>query len=441
MEAYARTRQYWVRFGWGLLVGVLGAIGTLIFVTIMNWGTALLWPADPPSGELFSGSWQIVAIMTAAGLIVGLLHHFILAKEIMFAGAIVEGRLDPRPVPGGLLVSMVSLVGGFSLGPEVPCGMLAGGLATWLSKRRKLDEETERINVLSSIMGAYGGLFTTPFAFLLMPLELQHRQRPRYYGTLIIAGSAAILGFALFFALSGDRFSDLLGFLDLPDFDLKVWHLGIAVLLGILGAILTVIYGLLTRGLKQLAAPLESQPIIRSTLAGLLLGLLGVALPLTLFLGSGGLVTVTEDAATLGTGLLILYVFAKMLAMAGAMATGFIGGPIFPLFFVGGTAGTAINLIFPDIPMALAVSCVMAAVPAALLPVPISMGILVLLVAGIPSAEAIPVFVAALAAFFVTHGFGLLPPPEESQKHEGSDAAPSGEGAPSKTSGAADASA
>jgi hypothetical protein len=68
------------------------------------------------------------------------------------------------------------------------------------------------------------------------------------------------------------------------------------------------------------------------------------------------------------------------------------------------------------------------------------MGILVLLVAGIPSAEAIPVFVAALAAFFVTHGFGLLPTPSESQKLEGADSAPSGEGAPSKTGGAADAS-
>ena len=123
----------------------------------------------------------------------------------MFAGAIVKGRLDPRPVPGELLVSLVSLIGGFSLGPEVPSGMLAGGLATWISERRKLSEEVQRTNVLSGIMGAYGGLFTTPFAFLIMPVELPHRQRPRYYGTLVIGGAAAVLGFALFFALSGGQ--------------------------------------------------------------------------------------------------------------------------------------------------------------------------------------------------------------------------------------------
>ena len=287
----------------------------------MNWGLALLWP-EPPGVLPFSGSWRIPVILTAAGLLVGLIHHFIPAEEIMFAGAIVKGRLDPRPVPGGLLVSLVSLIGGFSLGPEVPSGMLAGGLATWISERRKLSEEVQRTNVLSSVMGAYGGLFTTPFAFLIMPLELPHRQRPRYYGTLVIGGAAAVLGFALFFALSGDRFSDLLRFLDLPEFDLRVWHLGVAVLLGIVGAVLTLIYGLMLRGLKRLVAPLEGQPILRCTGAGLLLGLLGMALPLTLFLGSEGLVVVTEAGAALGAALLIVYVFAKMLALAGALSAG-----------------------------------------------------------------------------------------------------------------------
>ena len=36
MQGYARSKAFWVRFGWGVLVGQLGAIGTLIFVTIIN---------------------------------------------------------------------------------------------------------------------------------------------------------------------------------------------------------------------------------------------------------------------------------------------------------------------------------------------------------------------------------------------------------------------
>ena len=187
-------------------------------------------------------------------------------------------------------------------------------------------------------------------------------------------------------------------------------------MLGIVGAVLVLIYGLLTKLLKRLVKPLERMPVIRSTLGGLLLGLLAWALPLTLFLGSGGLVVVTENAAELGVTLLIVYVFAKMLATAGALSTGFIGGPIFPMFFIGGTAGTVVHLLFPQIPIALSVSCLMAAVPAALLPIPISLGLLTMLIAGLSILDAIPVFVAAMVGFLVVQGFGLLTPKQPAKK-------------------------
>jgi hypothetical protein len=43
------------------------------------------------------------------------------------------------------------LIGGFSLGPVLPTGMLAGGLVTWISDKRKLSEEIRMSNVVSSI--------------------------------------------------------------------------------------------------------------------------------------------------------------------------------------------------------------------------------------------------------------------------------------------------
>jgi H+/Cl- antiporter ClcA len=157
-------------------------------------------------------------------------------------------------------------------------------------------------------------------------------------------------------------------------------------------------------------------PIVRSTLGGLLLGLHGMALPLTLLLGSGGLVVVEENAAELGVTLLIIYVFAKMLATTGAQSTGFIGGPIFPMFFIGGTAGTVMHLLFPQIPLTLSVSTMMVAVPAALLPIPISLGLLTALIAGLSILDAIPVFVAALVGFLVVQGMGLIKPEQPEKK-------------------------
>ena len=76
--------------------------------------------------------------------------------------------------------------------------MLAAGLASWVSKWRKLDVETTRTNVIAAVSSAYAGLFSSPFALLMMILESSHMQTVLYYGTLLISGLAAAIGFSLF---------------------------------------------------------------------------------------------------------------------------------------------------------------------------------------------------------------------------------------------------
>jgi H+/Cl- antiporter ClcA len=102
------------------------------------------------------------------------------------------------------------------------------------------------------------------------------------------------------------------------------------------------------------------------TLGGVLFGVVGVALPLTLFTGSAQLTTVLHDASTLGVGLLAAIVIAKIFTFAVSQASGFIGGPIFPALFIGRTAGVFVHELIPGVPLGLAFTCVFAAVPGAL---------------------------------------------------------------------------
>ena len=242
-KGFATSKIYWIKFGWGVLIGLIAALSVLLFNYLMNLGLKWLWP-EPPGYVPFSGSWRAVVILTVAGLIVGLLYRFIKVKETEVADALKDGRVDPEGVPGGLLVSLVSLIGGFSLGPEVPSGMLAGGLATWISERRKLSDEIRSSNVMASITSAYGGLFTAPLGAFLIPLEVPHMQTFNYYGTLIIAGATAVLGFVIFYIAGSDQFAGLLRLLDLPQYTLLPWHLVVAIVIGLLGAILALIFGL-----------------------------------------------------------------------------------------------------------------------------------------------------------------------------------------------------
>jgi len=406
LKGFATSKIFWIKFWWGVLIGLLVALGVLFFTYVMNLGLKFLWP-DPPGAEPFSGSWRVVVIMTIAGFLVGLLHRFTKAKGIGVGMIMVDGRVDNRFVPGALLISLVSLIGGFSLGPVLPTGMIAGGLATWISDKRNLSEEIRRSNVVSSITAAYGGLFTAPFGAFLIPLEMPHWQTIESYGVLIIAGATAVLGFLVFYISGGNQFDGLLRLLDLPKYTLLPWHLVVAIIIGLLGAGAAIILGQTIGILKKLIRPLNRWPISRCTLAGFMLGLLGMALPLTLFTGSNGLVLVTENAVQIGAALLVVVLFAKILATAGAISTGFIGGSIFPMFFVGGTLGTVVTLLFPNIPIALTVGCGMVAVTGGILPIPMAFGVYTVLIVGLPITEAIPLFVAGLTTLFVMGGFGL----------------------------------
>jgi H+/Cl- antiporter ClcA len=411
-----RSKEYWKRMGWGLFLGLISAIGALIFIILMNLGQSIFKTNLTVNLTPFSGPWWIVGVMTLAGLLVGIIHRFTPAKEMNAFDAIDEGYLDPKPVPSSLLASLISLISGFSLGPEVPTGFLAAGLGSWISKRRKMDSETTKTNLLSSVSGAYAGLFSSPFAMLLILLESDHKQTVTYYGTLLIAGLAAVIGFALFYTFNDLNYSSLLGILSPPIYDLRIWHLAVSVLLGILAVPVALIFVILTKIINRLVEPLNSKPIIRSTLGGFLLGLLAVVIPSTIGLGTTEMSIVTQQAAEIGVVLLVVFALAKLLALSGALSFGFIGGPIFPLLFVGSSLGSAVNLIFPQVPLGLALGCMIVAVPAAIVPIPIALGAIGIVIIGLSPTNTLPVFISALIAFSITHG--LLPALGKSNKEK-----------------------
>jgi len=286
----------------------------------------------------------------------------------------------------------------------VPTGMLAAALGSWISKNRKMDDESSRTNVISSVSGAYAGLFSSPFVVLLMLLESSHLQSIAYYGTLLIAGLAATIGFSLFYALNGMAVSSLLNILSLPAYHLQLWDIFIGIFLGLIAVPVAIVFVVINRGMKRIVSPLDSKPVIRSTIGGLLLGLLAVAIPTTIGLGTTQMSVVTQQAATIGILLLLVFALAKIIALSGALNFGFIGGPIFPLLFIGSCIGSIVHLIFPQIPLALALGCMIVAVPAAIVPIPLALAAIGIIIVGVPFTDALPIFLSALVAFSITHG-------------------------------------
>ena len=106
-------------------------------------------------------------------------------------------------------------------------------------------------------------------------------------------------------------------------------------------------------------------------------------------------------------GLLIAVIVAKMITFAASLSTGFIGGTIFPMLFIGGTLGMAIHVIIPGIPVGLAVPAAMAAVPGAAVAIPFSLIAIIAFAVTVDAANVAPVGIAVLTSYLLVIGTGL----------------------------------
>ena len=315
-----------------------------------------------------------------------------------------EEHVDPRLVPGIVLVSAVSLIGGASLGPEKPLGSLGGGAGTWLSQRRGVNEEDAQLNTLSGFAGAYGGLFSVTLAVVALIMEVAHPSGNRYPKALLGTIVASSVSFGIYFAVAGSVFLDAY---QVPPYQFESWQLLAGVPLGLIAAAVTLL-GVVVQLATGLFGRLKVPDIAKSTLGGAIFGVVGVVLPLTLFTGSDQLKTVVNDAGTLGLGLIVVLVFAKILTFAVSQASGFIGGPIFPALFIGGTAGVAVHEIFPGVPLGLAFSCLFAAVPGGAIAAPFSMVLLAAFMTQVGPLQTAPILIAVITSLLTMAGVKYL---------------------------------
>jgi chloride channel protein, CIC family len=402
--AFTGKREFWVLMAYAVALGVFGALVSLVFMGVIGVGNNWYTDSDP---GWFGGRWWWVAITGAAGVGVGLLRHVTRLPE-QIPGLIAdlkEEQVNPRLVPGIVAASAVSLIGGASLGPEKALGSMGGGAGTWSSRRRGLEVEDRQVNTLAGFAGAYGGLFSSTVIVVMMVLEVARPGGQRLTKALVSAIVASSVSFGIYFAVAGSFFLDVY---EVPSYRYEDWHLLAGVLLGLLAAVIVTLLVIVMKLAAGLFARLKLPSVAKTTIGGVIFGLVGVMLPLTMFTGSDQLTVVLDDAGTLGVGLLIALVLAKILTFAVSQASGFVGGPIFPALFLGGTAGVVVNQVFTGVPLGLAFTCLLAAVPGSVVSAPFSMVLLAAFLTQVGALQTAPILIAVVTAFLAMEGVKYL---------------------------------
>ena len=397
-------RKFWVLMAYATGLGVFGAFAGLVSLWAITFGGK--WGTGSSPGWL-GGHWWWVAVSAAAGVVVGLLRRLTRLPEDIpgLFDDLRAGSFDLAIVPGTIVVSAVSLIGGASVGPEKMLASMGGGAGGWIAGRRGLDAEDVQLSSLAGIAGVFGGLFSSPVIIVMMILELVRPGGHRFSKVLVTDIAAGAVSFGIYFAIAGAVF---LGAYQVPRYTFESWQLLAGIPLGLFGALVTILTaGTMVLG-HGLFGWLKIPAIAKSALGGMMFGVIGVALPLTMFSGGDQLRSVLSGARTLGLGLCVAILVGKMLACAVSQGSGFVGGPIFPALFIGGTAGVIVHLAIPALPLGLAFSCLLPAVLGSLAAAPFSMVLMAAILTRVGALQTAPILITVVTTFLAVAGAKYL---------------------------------
>ncbi len=390
MNPFVFTKSFFI---W-VLLGILGGI-----VAGLYWNTALFlieWVKQ------FDAGWQIVLIMGGAGFLLGLIIHLagdpgeleIVLNNIRFKG----GKMDTHHNPSMVATSLIGIGAGSSAGPEAPMVQIIGSLGSWIAKHLKMNREEHRSMTIAGMATGFTAMFGVPLAGCLFAMEvIHHKHVVQYYAALIPAFVASGTSFIIFQLITELGWSPVWA-LPFPKVDEHLFDFFWAMGYGAVGAAVGWLIIWLFRSLKKFFKNFKAPYYLRTALSGIILGLLGWQLPITRFFSKHELVELLHGEWTLT--ILIVIVLVKIFSMTLTVTSGWRGGYIIPLLFIGAALGMIVYKVYPEgQQLGLVVVCCMAAVNASVTRTPISTIILVGTLTGFQSF--IPILFASLTGFFL----------------------------------------
>jgi H+/Cl- antiporter ClcA len=284
-----------------------------------------------------------------------------------------------------------------------------------LAERAKAERPAKAALTFSGLSGMLGAYLSSTFAAPILILESSTGSVKTLF--LIPGIVAAAAGIAAYMFFGGEFLSPIITFSD-PYDQVQLIDLVYAIPLGLLGGLAGLLYIVIYHGLRRtLLIPLAGRPVIRGLIGGLGLGIIGAALPITMFSGEGQINGLITNGAQLGVGMLLIIALAKMVLTNLALTTGWKGGYIFPVLFAGAAIGVAVDILFPIIPQPVAVTAILASFTVAVLRSPI---FVVLLIGALTEHSLVPAMsIAMIVSYWLTRNWSLVPKEEQPAEGEG----------------------
>jgi CIC family chloride channel protein len=338
-----------------VLLGIIGAASAQIFTWMLHFSSWLFLHViagyTPPSLAGDGGSvnqiigphglWLIPVVTTVGGLLAGALVYGLapeteghgtdtVVKALHWTG----GNLRARVAPVKMLASAITIGSGGSAGREGPTALIAAGFGSIYANYLHRPERERRLLVLMGMAAGLSAIFRSPIGTAIFAVEVLYGGIEFEAEALLYCMLSAIIAYAINGAFVGwqplFRVPTQLPPIHLTSF---AWFIALGAASGIVATLLPEVFYRMRDGFHALPVP----PWIKPAIGGLVVGLMALKLPQILGGGYGWIQQAINGQLALH--ILLLLLFAKIVALSFTVSSGGSGGVFAPSLFVGAMLG------------------------------------------------------------------------------------------------------
>jgi H+/Cl- antiporter ClcA/CBS domain-containing protein len=322
-------------------IGVLGALSAWVLVKLIGLLTSValfhqVSMVPPPMSDLHPGP-GLFLVAAAGGLAVSLIARWVPTvrghgiPEAMEAVVERQSVIEVPTAIGKPASASIAIGTGGPFGAEGPIVVTGSAIGSLLGQLLPVSPAERRILLACGAAAGTAGIFGTPFAAVLLPLELLLFEfSTRSLVPLFVA--AAVATAIRSGLLAGGPFVPQVTFTPPQGLEL-LWYVGLGLVCGLLAVVICKGLFWIEGGYRRLPIPEFWHPVIGA------LGFAAVGMVEPRALGVGYGVIGAELAGTIVGGALLALGIAKLLAWWVALGSGTSGGTLAPLLFIGGAFG------------------------------------------------------------------------------------------------------
>jgi len=321
---------------------ILGGIGGYYPVTPAGDVDLLTAPPANPSRIL------LIILPALGGLLAGyIVYRFAPEAEGHGTDSVIESYHNKRGIIRDrvpfikAITTMITIGSGGSAGREGPIAHISAGFGSILSNKLKLSDRDRRMLVICGMAAGIGCIFKAPLGGAIFAIEVLYRQGSESEG-IVPAFISSTIAYSIFctvfnwdplFSMPDYQFTHPIG-------------LFFYALLGVACAAIGILYIHVFYGLRNRFSKLAIPRHIKPAIGGLMLGIMAFFIPESLGVGYGLIQQAINQELALTAGLMLLLIFAKIMATSFTISSGGSGGVFGPTLVIGAMLGGFLGLTF-----------------------------------------------------------------------------------------------